>query len=114
MSDFKAALPKVIKWSVGENQFDEDGKNPKSLSLFIPKESIAAFASYLTALSGDTSKIKTGKVWDYENQKEVELDGFYLNAKGRTGQYGDFGNINPVRLESNPPTQAADNTDIPF
>ena len=106
MSDFQAALPQVIKWSVKDNEFDDKEKNPKALSLFIPQESIAAFAQHLTAMAADNSKLKNGKVWDYENNQEVEVQGVYLNAKGKSGEYGDFGNINPALLASNPPTDA--------
>ena len=31
MSDFQAALPRVIKWDVKDNPFDDKEKNPKSL-----------------------------------------------------------------------------------
>ena len=106
MSDFQAALPQVIKWSVKDNEFDDKEKNPKALSLFIPRESIAAFAQHLNAMAADTSKLKSGKVWDYDNSTEVEVEGIYLNAKGRSGEYGDFGNINPASLAFNPPTDA--------
>ena len=96
MSDFNPALPKQVKWSVGENRFDQDGKNPKSLSLFIPLESATAFANYVNAVATDPDKIKKGKVWDYSLQTEVEVDGVYINGKGRDGQYGAFGSINPA------------------
>ena len=112
MPEFQAALPAVIKWSVGENKYDEDGSNPKSLSLFIPAESIDAFAAHLKAMANDSDKRKTGKVWDYANKAEKEVSGVYLNAKGKTGEYGDFGNINPAAL-GNTPTQA-DESDLPF
>ena len=106
MSDFQAALPQVIKWDVKDNRFDDKEKYPKALSLFIPRESIAAFAQHLNAMAADTSKLKSGKVWDYDNSIEVEVEGIYLNAKGKTGEYGDFGNINPASLAFNPPAQA--------
>ena len=97
MSDFKAALPRVIKWSVGDNKFNEDGKAPKSLSLFVPLESVHAFAQYLMNLADDASKAKTGKVWDYSTQAEVEVQGVYISAKGREGRDGGaFGNLNPA------------------
>ena len=97
MSDFQAALPKVIKWSVGDNKFDTDGKAPKSLSLFVPLESVHAFAQYLMNLADDSSKVKNGKVWDYSTQSEVEVQGVYVSAKGREGRDGGaFGNINPA------------------
>ena len=103
MSNFQAALPQVIKWSVSDNEFDDKDKNPKTLRLFIPKESIAAFAQHLTAMAADSAKLKNGKVWNYDNNQEVEVRGVYLNAKGKSGEYGDFGNINPALLAFNPP-----------
>ena len=96
MPEFKAALPKVIKWSVGDNKYDEDGRNPKALSLFVPLESAEAFARYINAQSTNPEKIKKGKIWDYDMQAEVEVDGIYISAKGKDGQYGAFGNINPT------------------
>ena len=112
MADFKAALPSVIKWSVGENKYDEDGSNPKSLSLFIPADSIDALAAHLSAMAADSEKLKTGKIWDYNKKEEVQVSGVYLNAKGKSGEYGDFGNINPASL-GNAPTQALP-ADLPF
>ena len=106
MAEFNAALPSVIKWSVGQNKYDEDGSNPKLLTLFIPKKSIAAFAAHMAAMAIDPDKVKTGKIWDYTANEEVEVEGIYLNAKGKAGQYGDFGNINPVSL-IDPPTEFA-------
>lgn len=100
MTDFNPALPKQIKWSLGENKYDTEGKNPKSLSLFVPIESVEAFARYLSAIATDPEKIRKGKVWDYALQAEVEIDGIYINGKGRDGQYGAFGSINPAA--SNP------------
>jgi hypothetical protein len=96
MTDFNPALPKQIKWSLGENKYDTDGKNPKSLSIFVPIESVEAFARYLNAIATDPEKIRKGKVWDYALQSEIEIDGVYINGKGREGQYGSFGSINPA------------------
>lgn len=112
MTDFKAALPCVIKWSVGENKYDEDGSNPKSLSLFIPNASISALAAHLQNMAADPDKLKIGKIWDYNMNEEVQVKGVYLNAKGKSGEYGDFGNINPVAL-GNALTQALP-ADLPF
>ena len=39
MADFQPALPKQGTWSLGENRYDEGGKNPKQLTIFIPFES---------------------------------------------------------------------------
>ena len=45
------------------------------------------------------TQLKKGKVWDYTKKEEVEVEGIYLNAKGKEGKYGDFGNINPKLIE---------------
>lgn len=119
-SAFVSALTHQLKWSVGENRFDTDGKQPKQLSLFITQESILELASYLQRLAGESDKLKAGKVWDFENKKEIEVQGFYLNGKGQTGQYGDFGSINLQQIpgsSATPPTQAvaaAVPSDCPF
>jgi hypothetical protein len=94
-SSFNPALPKPIKWGTRPNQYDTDGKAPRSLSLFVPCESIQAFAQYLINLGDDQSKIKTGRVWDYQTKGEVEVRGVYITAKGREGSDGEFGTINP-------------------
>ena len=101
-NDFKfdAALPHPIKWTVGENSYDEDGKFPQQLALAIPVESIPAFCDYLMSLGDTRDKIKTGKVWDFKNNEEVQVDVVWLNAKGKEGQYGSFGNINPQKTEA--------------
>ena len=105
-SDFQAALPQVIKWDVKDNRFEDKEKYPKALSLFIPQESIAAFAQHLTAMAADSEKLRAAKIWDYDNNQEVEVQGVYLNAKGKDGEFGLFGNINPASLAFNPPTDA--------
>jgi len=85
MPEFNPALPKQVKWSVGENKYDTDGKTPKSLSLFIPIESAEAFARYINATATDPDKIKKGKVWDYSLQAEVE--GLFPPSRGRSGRH---------------------------
>ena len=104
MADFNAALPSVIKWSVGENKFNEDGKSPKSLSLFIPLESIDALAAHLRNMSKDSSKVRSGKVWDYNANEQKEVQGLYLNSKGKENNGDSFGNINPAALGMAPVT----------
>ena len=119
-SAFVSALTHQLKWSVGENRFDTDGKQPKQLSLFITKESILEFASYLQRLAYETDKLKAGKVWDFQNKEEIEVQGFYLNGKGQTGQYGDFGSINLQQIpgdSANTPKQAVAasvSSELPF
>lgn len=56
MNDFHAAIPFPIKWAVNPNKFDEKGKNPVQLGLFIPTESVVAFAQYLMDMADDQSK----------------------------------------------------------
>ena len=115
-SSFAPATTHQIKWSVEDNRFDTDGKQPKRLSLFVSKDSILEFASYLQRLAEETDRIKSGKVWDFVNKEEIEVDGFYLNGKGQSGQYGDFGSINLQQIpgfERNAPAQA-DTADLPF
>ena len=99
-SDFQAALPFPIKWAVNENKFDSDGKNPLSLSVFVPAESAFALAQFLLDTAEDPAKTKTAKVWDYSKNEEVEVQGFYINGKGKPGRDGDrtsFGSINPAK-----------------
>ena len=102
-SDFQAALPFPIKWAVNENKFDSDGKNPLALSVFVPAESAFALAQFLLDTAEDPAKTKTAKVWDYSKNEEVEVQGFYINGKGKPGRDGNgtsFGNINPVKAAS--------------
>ena len=94
---FKPALPYPVKFSTSENEYDDADKFPKAMSLFVPLESIQPLCDHMIKL-GDT-KAKTGKVWDYTKKEEVEVEGIYLNAKGKEGKYGDFGNINPKLIE---------------
>ena len=104
MADFNPALPIQLKWSVNENKFDDNGKNPLALSIFIPAESAFALAQLIMDSAEDSAKTKTAKVWDYTKNEEVEVQGFYINGKGKPGRDGDgssFGNINPV-AKANP------------
>ena len=99
-SDFQAALPFPIKWAVNENKFDDNGKNPLSLSVFVPAESAFALAQFLLDTAEDPAKTKTAKVWDYSKNEEVEVQGFYINGKGKPGRDGDrtsYGSINPAK-----------------
>ena len=100
MPEFNPALPKQGTWSVGENRYDEGGKNPKQLTVFLPLESVHAFANHLMNMADDNSKVKKGKVYNYETQQKDEVDGIYLNLKGKAGNDGAFGNINPAALNS--------------
>ena len=103
---FKPATPYPIKYSTSDNEYEDQEKYPKTLSLFIPVESVSGFCDHLMKLV-DT-KTTEGKVWDYSQNKEIEVEGIYINAKGKVGKYGDFGNINLNFIE---PTTG---DDIPF
>ena len=105
-SEFVPAFPFPIKWSTGENTFEDSERNPKTMGLAIPVESIPAVISHLMALEADTSKHKQGKVWSKENGEEKKPV-VYLNCKGRESQDGNgfFGNINPRKIDSG---------DVPF
>lgn len=96
MADFKAALPKPGSWSVGESQFDEGGKY---LKLSIPLESVHELCGHLIAMADDVSKQKTIKVWNYNTQSAEEVTGIVFTAKGKDGQYGAFGQVNPQKIE---------------
>ena len=39
-NDFVPAFPYPIKWSTGDNTFDDAEKNPKTIGLAIPVDSI--------------------------------------------------------------------------
>ena len=95
-SDFKAALPKAGSWSIGDSQYDEGGKYIK---LSIPLESVHEFCGHLMAMADDVSKQKTIKVWNFENNSAEEVTGIVFTSKGKEGQYGAFGHINPAKIE---------------
>ena len=97
---FDAALPHPIRWSVGENKYDTEGDWPSQLGLQIPTECITPFCNYLMSLLDEEGKISTGKVWDHDKKAEVEVDVVWINGKGKEGQYGSFGNINPQKTEA--------------
>ena len=76
-NEFKPALPKQGKWSVGENRYDEEGQNPKSLPSSSQK-SIDGFCRYVQNLR---SKVKPGKSYNYETKSNEEVQGIYRNQR---------------------------------
>ena len=44
---FKPAMPYPIKYSTSENEYEDQAKYPKTLSLFIPVESVSGFCDHL-------------------------------------------------------------------
>ena len=107
MTEFNPALKLPIKWSIGDNRFEQDDDS-KVLSLCIPVESLNEFIDHLKALS--YSKQKQGEVYDFKKKEKVKTQCIYINAKGIDGQYGLFGNINPQKIENQQP----DIDEIPF
>ena len=99
-SKFNPALKHAIKWTVTENTYEDADKNPKQLGLCIPVDSIPDFINLLMALEGDKSRHTEGKVYDFETGQEKPADVVWINAKGKVGRYGDFGNINPQKVET--------------
>ena len=95
-NDFKPALPKAGAWSLGDSQFDEGGKYIK---LSLPLESVHEFCSHLMTMADDPSKQKTIKVWNFQTNKAEEVTGIIFTSKGKDGQYGPFGHINPAKIE---------------
>ena len=107
MPDFNPALNLPIRWSIGDNRFDDDDDS-KVLTLTIPVESLNEFIDHLKALS--YTKQKQGEVYDFKKKEKVKTQCIYINAKGIDGQYGLFGNINPQKIENQQP----DIDEIPF
>ena len=107
-NSFEPAFKYPIKWSVGDNNFDDKDKNPKTISLCIPVDSIPDLINHLMALESDHMKHKEGKVWSFETKQEKEVPVIYLNGKGREGNYSScFGNINPQKI-------AESSSEMPF
>ena len=96
MAYFNPALSLPIKWSIGEDRFNDDDE-AKVLTLTIPVASLDKFIDHLKALS--YTKQKQGEVYEFKKKEKVKTQCIYVNAKGLDGQYGLFGNINPQKLE---------------
>ena len=103
-SNFVPAFKYPIKWSVGDNTFDDSDKFPKTIGLAIPVDSLKDFIEHCEKLLADTENYKTGKVWNFAEKKEEKLPVVYLNGKGMDSKdgYGCFGNINPRKIEVEP------------
>ena len=106
MADFNPALSLPLKWSIGEDRFNDDDE-AKVLTLTIPVASLDQFIDHLKALS--YTKQKQGEVYDFKKKEKVKTQCIYVNAKGLDGQYGLFGNINPQKIEDVPTTD-----ELPF
>lgn len=102
-SSFTPALPKPGSWSVNDNKFDTDGKNPKQLMVFLPLESVYALAQHLMTLAETPDKVKEGSTYNYKTQDKEKVKGIYLNFNGKEGETGAFGSINPAKIAQCPP-----------
>ena len=107
MADFSKFVPALkypIKWSVGDNTFDDSDKNPKAIGLAIPVDSMRDLIEHFEKLLADTESYKTGKVWNFAEKREEKVPVIYLNGKGKESNdgYGCFGNINPRKIEVEP------------
>ena len=103
-NQFNPALSLPIKWSIGDDRFNE---GQQVLTLTIPVASLDQFIDHLKALS--YTKQKQGEVYDFKKKEKVKTQCIYVNAKGLDGQYGLFGNINPQKIEDAPTTD-----ELPF
>ena len=96
MADFNPALSLPIKWSIGEDRFNDDD-DAKVLTLTIPVDSLDQFIDHLKALS--YTKQKQGEVYDFKKKEKVKTQCVQIYSKAMDGQFGVFGNINPQKLE---------------
>ena len=95
MADFNPALPLPIKWSIGDDRFNE---GQQVLSLTIPVDSVTYFIDHLQNLVDQ--KAKEGEVYDFNKKEKIKTQCIQIYSKAMDGQYGVFGNINPQKLES--------------
>tara|TARA_R100000458_G_C8217807_1_gene203162 strand:+ start:408 stop:731 length:324 start_codon:yes stop_codon:yes gene_type:complete len=106
MSDFNPAFSKELKWNVGENTYAKSNPNnkfTKRLGLFIPLESIKELKEYIDSKVADPDSVKSTKIWNSETQNAEPVNGIWLSGNGMSGEYGDFGSINPPALEDDRP-----------
>tara|TARA_Y100000289_G_scaffold1631_1_gene1564 strand:+ start:40 stop:405 length:366 start_codon:yes stop_codon:yes gene_type:complete len=115
--DLALSLP--VNWVVSDNKYNEDGKNPKNLRLFVPLESAHEFAQHIMNLADNSEKHAPGKAFDYKSMEAKEVQGFYINAKGKSYEWGDSGMINPVKTGPSPCSTGncpvpSSNSELPF
>ena len=97
MADFNPALPLPIKWSIGDDRFNE---GQQVLSLTIPVDSVTHLIDHLQNLVN--TKAKEGEVYDFKTKNKVKTQCIQIYSKAMDGQYGVFGNINPQKIENSP------------
>ena len=93
-NQFNPALPLPIKWSIGDDRFNE---GQQVLSLTIPVDSVTHFIDHLQNLVDQ--KAKDAEVYDFNKKEKVKTKCVQIYSKAMDGQFGVFGNINPQKLE---------------
>ena len=93
-NQFNPALPLPIKWSIGDDRFNE---GQQVLSLTIPVDSVTHFIDHLQNLVDQ--KAKDGEVYDFNKKEKVKTQCIQIYSKAMDGQFGVFANINPQKLE---------------
>jgi len=96
-NQFNPALPLPIKWSIGDDRFNE---GQQVLNLTIPVDSVTHLIDHLQNLVN--TKAKDGEVYDFKTKKKVKTQCVQIFSKAMDGQYGVFGNINPQKIEDAP------------
>ena len=93
-NQFNPALPLPIKWSIGDDRFNE---GQQVLSLTIPVDSVTHLIDHLQNLVDQ--KAKDGEVYDFNKKEKVKTQCVQIYSRAMDGQFGVFGNINPQQLE---------------
>ena len=100
-NDFKPALPLPMSFKI------QDGKYGLQLGIFIPSEDITHLIDHLQNLVN--TKTTSGTVYLGEEKGTLKTTGVYLNGKVLDGEYGQYGQINPQKIENAPSTD-----ELPF
>ena len=96
-TQFNPALPLPIKWSIGDDRFNE---GQQVLGLTIPVDSVTHLIDHLQNLVN--TKAKENEVYDFKQKKKIKTQCVQIYSKAMDGQYGVFGNINPQKIENAP------------
>jgi len=96
-SEFNPAFPLPMSFKI------QDGKFGMQLGIFIPTESITHVIDHLQNLVN--TKSSTGSVYLGKEKGTLKTTGVYLNGKVLEGDYGQYGQINPQKIENAPNTQ---------
>jgi len=96
-SQFNPALPLPMSFKI------QDGKFGMQLGIFIPTESITHLIDHLQNLVN--TKPSSGSVYLGKEKGTKKTTGIYLNAKVLDGEYGQYGQINPQKIENAPNTE---------